>query len=524
MYNTSENYKAKVDDGNVSGAVIYGTITMPDNTEISLTEKNLKNGSINVSFKSCTGSKLEIGTAIKGQLSFSFYHEIANQYKLIGSKVLIYYKLDEDIIPLGEFTAATTSRTGNCITLTCYDNMMKLDKSIGNIGTNGTPYSILLWISKNTGIELANTKEEIDNMPNGNEIVNISVGVYSSYTDILKDLSGMLGGFATINREGKLEIRHYMDKPVKSIQPRQRFNTKTSDYECYYTELVSSIDSILYTSTSGDGSGLTYNFSSKLLKGTSSFINGILRNILNKISKIDYVPAEIKIVSDPSIDLGDMLLIIPDGRTLKEEIKTVITSISWTYKSNNTIKSVGENPYLSNSASSSNLSNSTAAAAKNNATYIATYENAESYTINDEEKIISSIDYTNGENDTLIINGQCEIEITLSGNFEIHYYIDGVKNSFTPIQYLTEGKHILNFSCWFSLEESNYLFSVQIGITGTGTGTIAADKVRSYVLGTTLAAGRFYTNNVFEETIPVKTFKNDIYPAGYEKEDENNEL
>ena len=95
-----------------------------------------------------------------------------------------------------------------------------------------------------------------------------------------------------------------------------------------------------------------------------------------------------------------------------------------------------------------------------------------------------------------------------------------MKNSFTPIQHLTEGKHILNFSCWFNLEESNYLFSVQIGIVGTGEGTIAADKVRSYVLGTTLAAGKFYTNNVFEETIPIQTFKNDIYPAGYEKEDE----
>lgn len=525
MYNTSDNYKTRVDDGNVAGAIIYGTITMPDKSKISLNENNLKSGSVSISLKSCSSSKLEIGTAIKGQLSFSFYHTISNQYKLIGSEVVLHYQLDEDIIPLGIYTVASTSRSGNCINLTCYDNMMKLDKSIGNTGTNGTPYDILSWISKNTGIKLAQLQEEIEEMINGTEIVNISVGVYSSYTDILKDLSGMLGGFATINREGKLEIRHYMNESVKSLQVRQRLNTKVSDYKCQITELVANINSILYTNTTGDGSGLTYSFTSKMLNGTASFINGVLRNVLNKISKIEYVPSEIKIISDPSFDLGDMITILPDGRTVKENTNTLITSISWTYKSSNQIKSVGENPYLSSSASSaSGLSNATAATAKNNATYIATFENATDYEINNEEKIISSIDYTNGENDTLIINGQCEIEVTSAGNFEIHYYVDGVKNSFTPIQYLTEGKHILNFSCWFNLEESNYLFTVQIGIVSTGTGTIKTDKVRSYVLGTTLAAGKFYTNNVFEETIPTQTFKNDIYPAGYEKEDEKNEL
>ena len=112
--------------------------------------------------------------------------------------------------------------------------MMKLDKNIGNKGTNGTPYNILSWISKNTGVELAQTEEEISQMTNGTEVVNVGVGVYSSYIDILKDIAGMLGGFATINRSGQLEIRTYQTEPCRTLQVRQRLSTKISDYQCYY--------------------------------------------------------------------------------------------------------------------------------------------------------------------------------------------------------------------------------------------------------------------------------------------------
>ena len=528
MYNTSDNYKARVSDGDVSGAVIYGTIKMPDLTEISLTEDNLKSGSISISLKSCSGSKLEVGTSIKGQLTFSFYHTISNQYKLIGSSVVLYYKLDDDIIPLGIYTVSSTNRSGNCITLTCYDNMMKLDKTIGNRGTNGTPYGILKWISKNTGVELSQTEEEILNMPNGSNVVNVGVGVYSSYTDILKDLSGMLCGFATINREGKLEIRQYQTSPCRTLQVRQRINTKISDYECYITELLSNINSISYTSTAGDGSGLTYNFSSKMINGITSVIEKSLRNIINSLSKIDYIPAEVKIVSDPSIDLGDMITILPDGRTVQEDTNTLITSISWVYKSSNQIKSVGENPYMSSSSSSTSGSaaSSSSAISKNNSTYIATFENAEEYSIESTEQAISSIDYTNGENDIVVLGGQCEICITTAGTVKIGYYQQNLKNTFTPSQYLTEGKHILNFSCHFLTEETNTLINYLITLISEdgAVGTVAVDKVRTFALGTTTSAGKFITNNVFEEEIDIRKYTNNIIPLGYKEEKEDEEV
>ena len=524
MYNTSDNYKSLVLAGDFSTAKIKGTIKQLNGNIITLDEDNIETDSVRIDWSCSSGSSLKYGTVIKGEMDLSFFIEMQNYYELIGATVKLSYFLDDEEIPLGIYTVSEPKRSGRKIKLTCYDNMSKIDFSLGNSGTNGTAYTILKWVEKNTGVELANTEEEIKSFVNSSEVLNISNNVFGSYIDVLAEICSVMCAFATINRFGQLEIREYKTEPVATIIPDIIFNASVCDYKSKYTELVSTIDSVSYTNTSGDGSGLTYSFTSQIVKGTTSSINAVLRNMINKMSKLEYTPANLSMICDPSYDLGDMVTICADGNYIMHNINSVITSINWTFLGDTSIKSAGENPYLQSSAVSGGTSNSTAAIAKNNATYIATFENAESYTINDEEKIISSIDYTNGENDTLIINGQCEIEVTSNGNFEIHYYIDGVKNSFTPIQYLTEGKHILNFSCWFSLEESNYLFSVQIGITGTGTGTIAADKVRSYVLGTTLAAGRFYTNNVFEETIPAKTFKNDIYPAGYEKEDENNEL
>lgn len=522
MYKTSDNYKARIDDGNVAGSFISGTIKMSNGTEIQLSNDNIKSGTVNISLQACS-SKLQIGTAIKGQLTFSFYNDISNQYALIGSTVKLSYQLDDDIIPLGIYIVSSTSRSGNCISLTCYDNMMKLDKNIGNKGTNGTPYNILSWISKNAGVELAQTEEEISQMTNGTEVVNVGVGVYSSYIDILKDIAGMLGGFATINRSGQLEIRTYQTEPCRTLQVRQRLSTKISDYQCYITELVSNINSIVYTNTTGDGSGLTYNFSSKMINGNTTSINKMLRNVLNKISKIDYIPSEIKIISDPSIDLGDMITIIPDGRTVKENTNTLITSISWVYKSSNQIKSVGENPYLSSSSStSSSASSSSSAIAKNNSTYIATYENAQTFDLAEKEVVISSIDYTNGENDIVVIGGQCEIGITTPGTVQIGYYQQDVKNTFMPEQYLTEGKHILNFSCHFLTEDKNALVNYQITLSSKDAkGKIDIDKIRTYTLGTTTSEGKFITNNVFTEEIDMRKYKNNIKPLGYKEDDKD---
>lgn len=521
MFAVSENYINKMDNAEVGGAIVYGSIVLPDGLKIELNEKNLKGGSLNISMKSCSGSKLEIGTAIKNQLSFSFYHSIENQYRLINSVVTLFYQLDEDIIPLGVYNVGATSRVSNCITLTCYDNMIKCDKSIGNVGTNGAPYGILNWIAKNCGIELAQTQKEIEAMTNGTNVVNVGIGVYSSYTDILKDVAGMMGGFATFNRYGKLEIRQYKTEPVRQLQVSQRIKTTICDYECYFTELHATVDSIKYVRGTGDGSGLIYNFNTKMINGIMSTVNKVLGNILSTISKIDFVPSTISIVSDPSFDLGDMVEIMPDGRTVKQNTKTLITSISWSFRNRSQIKSSGENPYLAGATSSSySSSSSSEAIAKNNSTYVAVFENQAEYSIGEDKTSISLIEYTCGSNDICIISGQAEINVSSAGTLQIHYIQNGEENTFVPEQYLTTGKHIISFSCWFRNEDTNTLipYEIQLNSADGLKGTVAADKVRSYVLGTTTSEGKFITDNVITETINTSKYINNVSVLGYEQE------
>lgn len=517
MYQTSDEYKALVADGDLRTAKIEGTIKLLNGKTINLDGDNIEIDSVSIDWSSSSGSSLKFGTVIKGELSLSFFIEMDNYYELIGSEVKLSYFLNDEEVPLGIYTVTEPKRSGRNIKILCYDNLSKIDFALGNNGTNGTAYSILKWIEKNTGVKLANTEEEIKAFTNSDVVINVSNNVFGSYIDVLSEVCSVMCAFATINRKGELEIREYKTSPVSTIHPDLIFNASVCDYNCKYTELVSSIDSITYTNTAGDGKGLTYNYSSQVIKGTTSIINGILRNMINKMSKIEYTPGTFSVMCDPSYDLGDMIRILPDGNYIFKEINTIITSFNWSYLNSTRIKSSGENPYLQSSATASTPGGSSTAIAKANSTYIATFENVESYTVSKSEIIISKIDYVNGENDTLVLSGQCEVDVTTEGDFSVSYYLNGAANSFSPVQHLTVGKHILNFSCWFNTEESNMLLVLEIGLTSTGAGTVAADKVRSYVLGTTTSAGRFMTNNVFEEEIPVVTWNNEIYPEGYER-------
>lgn len=523
MYNTSDNYKEKIRKCDLSNSNIKGTITLTSGEVIDIDSKNITNTGVTINRSCVYGTSLEIGSTIKNELTMSFRSDMSKVYDLLGATVELSFYLDEEEVPLGVYTVVEPERNGNIITIDCFDNMSKIDINAGNAGVNGTPYNILKWISRNTGVELKNTEEEILNMTNGNVVLNIGAGVFASFIEILSEVTKMLCAFATIDREGKLEICQYKTEPVITLYPDEIRSVKLADFKCKYTRLDAIINSISYTNEIAGEKGLRYAFESKIFNGTQAMVSRALNNILNDLSKIEYVPADISLFDDPSFDLGDMITIVADGDFVLEDINIVITSIDYRYNKGTEIDSTGENPYFQNNASTSySSSGSTAAMAKYNSTYIATFENLEEYTIGSEERTISFIEYTNGANDICVVSGQACIDVTTPGTIQIHYYQNGEMNSFIPEQYLNTGKHILNFSCWFQTSSPNSLIPYEIRLNSTDglTGTVAADKVRSYALGTTTSEGKFITDNVIYETISKRKYTNNLELLNYEKGEE----
>lgn len=89
-------------------------------------------------------------------------------------------------------------------------------------------------------VELAQTKEEIEALPNGTELL----GIYQdndieSWRDFLYYLAQTLGCFAVIDRYGKLSLTSYGSTPVMTIDIRHRFSSSFSDFVTRYTAVSS---------------------------------------------------------------------------------------------------------------------------------------------------------------------------------------------------------------------------------------------------------------------------------------------
>lgn len=89
-------------------------------------------------------------------------------------------------------------------------------------------------------MELAQTKEEIEALPNGTELLSIyQDNDIESWRDFLYYLAQTLGCFAVIDRYGKLSLTSYGSTPVMTIDIRHRFSSSFSDFVTRYTAVSS---------------------------------------------------------------------------------------------------------------------------------------------------------------------------------------------------------------------------------------------------------------------------------------------
>lgn len=501
---------------------IEGFIKLKNGTTLDINSNNLILGTLNINNKACGSSDLQIGTTYIGECKFNYKTDLY-LYDFYDAEVNFIYKNDVQDIPLGVFYISNVERKNKILYITGYDGMSKLDENVGNMTTNGVPYSVLKWIEKNTGITLKNTEEEINNMVNSEKIVNVSSNVYSTFRDVLADISSILCGFATFNRYGQLEIRQYKTEPNATLYVMERKAQKLAEYKSYYTELDATVDNIAYVSISGSNDGLKYQLSNKMIMGTIDHVQDTLDDIMRELAKIKYTPASYDIVFNPIYDLGDMVNVIADGNVIKKDINTLITEISYTHNGANSIKGVGANIFLSkrnNKSNSNSAYNSATANTKNNGTYIKLYENIEAYNITgNSKKRIVSIDYANGSSDCIVLHGQCCINVSTAGTITVIYGVDEKEEIFKPKQYLTTGYHIIDFYCYFKEPMENWLSNYTVDILGDGNikGIININDIRADVTATTFSDGRFVINNIFNEVIPYYSYEGqlDIYGNDY---------
>ena len=418
MYPVSETFLQAV-QGNTRNIYWTGKITTVAGVEYSFTQEDIVKGSGYITAQCCGNSEIELGAVYAAEMGISLFLDI-DRYTLEDAKVELTYHLrladgSYEAVPMGIFEVSEANRTAHVLELKAYDYMLRFDRDFNGFETIGTAYGMMALCSTACGVELAQSQEEIEALPNGSELLSIyPENDIETYRDVLYFTAQVLGGFFCINREGRLEFRQYGNTPVMEIMQKHRFSSSFSDFITRYTAVSSTNlrtqTAEYYTLEEDDGLTMNLGINPLLQFGLEETREELCRNILTSLSVVNYVPFDSDTIGNPALDLGDVLT-FSGGQADAQQI-TCVTSFTVKIGGRQSLKCVGKNPRLSQ-AKSKNDKNISGLLNQIEAGKIGihTFTNAFEYTIGETDVRIISIEFASKEENHAQFFGQVVVDV-----------------------------------------------------------------------------------------------------------------
>lgn len=529
MYPVSKEYQKAISESSRS-FFWTGAITTKAGKKYTFGNKDIVKGSGYIS-RQCSGSsEIELGSVYAAELGISLFSDI-DRYSLEDASITLSFHLkagDEtyEEVPMGIFYIAEANRKIKTLELKAYDAMLNLDKNFDKGLSSAFPYDFLSLLSKACHVELAQTKEEIEALANGTELLGIyQENDIETWRDFLYYLAQALGCFSTIDREGKLRLIPYGITDNKTVDSRHRFSSTFSDFVTRYTAVSSTnkkTDIAEYYSVKPDD-GLTMNLGvNPLLQfGLEEKRKRIINNILSAVTVVNYVPFDSDTIGDPALDLGDVIKFT--GGHADETKRSAITSIETKINGKQKIKCVGKNPRLAGAKSKNDKNIAGLQSSMNeNKLSIYTYVNALKINAGAEKTSIINIEFASGDEtnaefhaevildvrsnavsrradaETTIEIGEESKVISIPVNWtddgktilKAYYVLDGKEvEQFHPSETWFSGKHLLNLYYPIIEMKANELHTFEVLIELTdGTATIEPQNAMATISGQGLGA------------------------------------
>lgn len=529
MYPVSEEYKKAISESSRS-FFWTGMITTKQGKKYIFENKDIVKGSGYIS-RQCSGSsEIELGSVYAAELGISLFSDI-DRYSLEDAIITLSFHLEvEDNVyeevPMGVFLVAEANRKIRTLELKAYDAMLNLEKNFNKGLSSAFPYDFLSLLSKACHVELAQTKEEIEALTNGTELLGIyQENDIETWRDFLYYLAQVLGCFSTIDRQGKLRLIPYSIDDSKTVDSRHRYTSSFSDFVTRYTAVSSTnkkTDIAEYYSINPDD-GLTMNLGvNPLLQfGLEEKRKRIINNILSALTVVNYVPFESDTIGDPALDLGDVIKFT--GGHADENKRSAITLIETKINGKQTIKCVGKNPRLANAKSKNdkNIAGLESSISENKLS-IYTYVNALKINLGSQKTSVINIEFASGDEtnaefhagvildvksnaverkvdaETTIDIGEESKVISIPVNWtddgktllKAYYVLDGKEvEQFHPAETWLSGKHLLNLYYSIIEMEANELHTFEVLLELTdGTAIIEPQNVMATISGQGLGA------------------------------------
>ena len=397
-----------------------GRITTTAGTVYNFDQEDMVKGSGYITSQCCGSTEIELGTVYAAEMGISLFSEI-NRYTLEDAIVELFYHLQiaggtYETIPVGIFEVSEANRKAKCFEIKAYDFMVRFEKAFTSLESIGNAYDFMVLCSTACNVSLAQSRAEIEALPNGTENLSIySDNDIETYRDVLFYVGQVLGGFFVINRAGELELRKYGNTPVLVVERMHRFTSSFSDFITRYTA-VSSTNlrtqiAEYYALDPDDGLTMNLGVNPLLQFGLEETRRQLCENILNDLSMVNYVPFDSDTIGTPALDVGDILSFT--GGQADSTKYACITSNSIKIGGRQSIKCVGKNPKLSQ-AKSKNDKNISGLLAQIEAGKIGihTFTNASAFTVQNVDTKIISIEFATTEANHAQFFGQVIVDIT----------------------------------------------------------------------------------------------------------------
>ena len=421
MYQISDEYRAKMLD-QVQTHRLKGTL----NGNISFTDSDV----IGVSYKNqCSDKKVNVGSVYVGVLKLTFLQDFLNRGSYDKKTITIsdgmYLGLDEnddpvwEDIPVGTFYIADAVWTAeNMISITAYDCLSLMDKTLEIDTSAGTVYSFCKYIETKTGATFGMTQEECAVLPNGTEMISVyEDNDLETYRDLLSALAQMVGGFAYADKDGTWKLRTFGNTSEVDIPKNRRMSgAKYSDYTTLY-DAVSYVEKATgMLRVVGDATGIIMKLGANpfLQYGSANAIERRALNIVNAIKQMTYTPYSAGLLpAFVALDLGDVISFESDYA--EETTSGAIMVLAWTYNRSLKVQCYGDNPAIQSAQSKTDkdLSGLMRETVNNEVTYF-TYSNVEAITIEPEQEVsVAHLAFTSAQTTTVKINHEFIFDMRL---------------------------------------------------------------------------------------------------------------
>ncbi len=357
MYSVSESYKKALLEKHITDTV-SGTAELKDGTVLTLDDNTIVTGSLRITHELCEDYK--VGTFNLGSLNIGFFDDNALGRDFSGAKIVLTYRIETEegweSVPLGIFIADGQSviRRRNTVTLTAYDYGILFDCTLGVTIRNmtGSAEKIISAVCERCGVEFAGIA---DGLPNTSVYITPSSEQIQSCRDLVGWCAAMIGGYAVIDRTGRLEIipaRYNVesDDPSviivdKYVTPDERDSIYSTDTRAWIAQMsaYSAGKAKIYKSniTRDDpqaARAIYYLEKNPLMENMSeSLCDEVNCQWLRFMDGFMQRGITAELYGDPALDVGDIIRCSGGDVDQRSSVVGLVTKQEWRYRNLHTV-------------------------------------------------------------------------------------------------------------------------------------------------------------------------------------------